>query len=653
MASDKCLTRMKRLQDDVEVIKLAFDGYTNCPFVNFNYDDFVLSFEHQTLKTRDVYNINVSEDYPNGSILAIESGDSGECEMNSLDVPLPVIIHTIAQKHSYTEFSVLLTGDQRVVSPVVKPVAVGNGDNSDDYEKEVEDKEEKGVEEEEDNNEDIQEDEEEDDDEEVDGAESGEYCDNGDSNVVMFTINPQFAADLERLEMLSIVQFQTIPLPEINEYLVIVSLSTEFLDEESAAAWNLKYREPVTMRLTLNLSKYMDEPRKNLDVIVAEGTSCTSCSVSVQFKNIMKTFLLKSSQLVTNDIIKKKFQSVVDCEQTQLPFSTENPGLENGFLVQFVKYADLRLRTLNEFCVVCDDRQVLSNMLKPTVCSSELCAFSFQTFGFMTNAADYIKSQREVFDLLITMARAARTSHRRELIFNTFPTIFDRIVFVLNPKFPDYVKVSKPFEILAGPQFHVSLEKKLHDRDPSIYLPLQWIITNNRSHITKLEPKRQLDFMITNHQYIMRTSSPAKEAAFAEARKKFGSTFAFYGSSMENWHSIFSNGLMNASGTEHQVKEAMYGDGIYLSPSASTSLNYSGLSENLDNQRLYCIALCEVIKSEDLVKEPYIWVVANPDHVMTRFFFVYKKSIEDLSAINTESEDIRKKIVLAYSHGRV
>jgi hypothetical protein len=44
--------------------------------------------------------------------------------------------------------------------------------------------------------------------------------------------------------------------------------------------------------------------------------------------------------------------------------------------------------------------------------------------------------------------------------------------------------------------------------------------------------------MHTPHQFLLLSSPPAKEAAFQEAKKKHGSTFAFHGSSIENWHSI-------------------------------------------------------------------------------------------------------------------
>ena len=46
---------------------------------------------------------------------------------------------------------------------------------------------------------------------------------------------------------------------------------------------------------------------------------------------------------------------------------------------------------------------------------------------------------------------------------------------------------------------------------------------------------------------------------------------------MENWHSILRNGLFVASGTKHQINGSAYGKGIYLSPSSSVCVSYSGL----------------------------------------------------------------------------
>lgn len=183
---------------------------------------------------------------------------------------------------------------------------------------------------------------------------------------------------------------------------------------------------------------------------------------------------------------------------------------------------------------------------------------------------------------------------------------------------------------------------------------MQWIIASNRSHIVKLPSERQLEFMHTPYQFLLMSSPPAKEEAFRAAKEKHGSTFCFHGSSIENWHSIIRQGLLNASGTKLQVNGAAYGKGIYLSPYISTSMGYSRMgygSQNvkkgqqnkgdkrfLQSLSLTCIAICEVITSPTLKKNSGIWVCPEPDHVCTRFFFVYEDGKVGDSGIDTQQE---------------
>jgi poly [ADP-ribose] polymerase 6/8 len=56
---------------------------------------------------------------------------------------------------------------------------------------------------------------------------------------------------------------------------------------------------------------------------------------------------------------------------------------DHGFLVLLMSYFLGRLPTLNNYCVICDQPHVFAvgNMLKPAVCSRELCCFSFQQLG--------------------------------------------------------------------------------------------------------------------------------------------------------------------------------------------------------------------------------------------------------------------------------
>ncbi|KAK2152830.1 hypothetical protein LSH36_316g01001 [Paralvinella palmiformis] len=306
-----------------------------------------------------------------------------------------------------------------------------------------------------------------------------------------------------------------------------------------------------------------------------------------------------------------------------------HPGLAEGFLLMIMQYVYQRLPTMNEFCVVCDEPHVFERggMLKPAVCARELCTFSFLSLGVMSDAADDIATEAEVVNLLIVMANAACQSQKRDVIFEPYPTVVNPLKskqLALYPEKKDFHKVKTILESFPSitDMLHLreaELKKEMDERDILAYPLLQWIITSNRSHIVKLPAEKQLGFMQTSHQFLLRSSPPAREAIFREAKTKFGSTFAFHGSPLENWHSILRQGLINASGTRYQRHGAAYGKGIYLSPQASVSFGYSGMNQPqvpnlkfyggnkatrarqghprsrhfLKNSNLICIALCE------------------------------------------------------------
>ncbi|KAK9952424.1 hypothetical protein ABG768_018264 [Culter alburnus] len=361
------------------------------------------------------------------------------------------------------------------------------------------------------------------------------------------------------------------------------------------------------------------------------------------------------------------------------------PTLEYGFLVQVMKYSEQRIPTLNDYCVVCDEQHVFQNgsMLKPAVCTRELCVFSFNTLGVMSGAAEDVATGAEVVDLLVAMCRAALESTRKSIIFDPYPSVVDPHdpkSLAFNPKKRSYERLQRALdsitsirEITQGP--YVEIKKQMDKMDPLAHPLLQWIISSNRSHIVKLPSSRQLKFMHTSHQFLLLSSPPAKEARFRTARKLHGSTFAFHGSHIENWHSILRNGLVNASYTKLQLHGAAYGKGIYLSPISSISFGYSGMGKGqhhmptkeelvqhynrvntvlqcrpvqsrfLQSRNLNCVALCEVITSKDLQKHGNIWVCPISDHVCTRFFFVYEDGQVGDANINTQDVRIQKEIL--------
>ncbi|XP_012994336.1 protein mono-ADP-ribosyltransferase PARP6 isoform X2 [Esox lucius] len=396
-------------------------------------------------------------------------------------------------------------------------------------------------------------------------------------------------------------------------------------------------------------------------------------------KRVAVSAVRSPAHITTKQLIELLFSSeaLVHCKSV--------PTLQHGFLVQVMKYAEQRIPTLNEYCVVCDERHVFQNgyMLKSTVCGRELCVFSFYTLGVMADASEEVATGAEVVDLLVAMCRAAVESSRNTVILEPYPSVVDP----LNPKSLAFSPERKSFDRLLkaldsvmmirqmtqGP--YSSIKKQMDTVDPLAHPLLRWIISSNRSHIVKLPLNRQLRFMHTPHQFLLISSPPAKEARFRAARKLYGSTFAFHGSHIENWHSIMRNGLVNASCTKLQLHGAAYGKGIYLSPVSSISFGYSGMGRgqhdiptrqelvNLNNhintlkqeqpgrsrflqsRNLNCIAICEVITSKDLQKHRDVWVCPMSDHVCTRFFFVYENGQVGDANVNTQDIRIEKEII--------
>ncbi|MGH0119956.1 UNVERIFIED_CONTAM: hypothetical protein FKN15_060513 [Acipenser sinensis] len=231
---------------------------------------------------------------------------------------------------------------------------------------------------------------------------------------------------------------------------------------------------------------------------------------------------------------------------------------------EIMKYAEQRIPTLNEYCVVCDEQHVFQNgsMLKPAVCTRELCVFSFYTLGVMSGAAEEVATGAEVVDLLVAMCRAALESPRKSIIFEPYPSVVDPNdpkTLAFNPKKKNYERLQKALDSVMSIRemtqgSYLEIKKQMDKLDPLAHPLLQWIISSNRSHIVKLPLSRQLKFMHTSHQFLLLSSPPAKEARFRTAKKLYGSTFAFHGSHIENWHSILRNGLVNASYTKLQCE---------------------------------------------------------------------------------------------------
>uniref|UniRef100_A0A673K4D9 Poly [ADP-ribose] polymerase 6-like n=1 Tax=Sinocyclocheilus rhinocerous TaxID=307959 RepID=A0A673K4D9_9TELE len=368
----------------------------------------------------------------------------------------------------------------------------------------------------------------------------------------------------------------------IDDVDIDLHINVSFLDEEVASAWKVTRTEPIILRLRFSLSQYLDGPGECSSQLVKMVSALGfSLKGKRSFLMITKQILMTSPRILsTNEFLNaqqrkrhswfkaggtiKKFRAglsifspitnvavpgsrstmhITTRQLIQLFFSSQAlihcksiPTLEYGFLVQVMKYSEQRIPTLKDYCVVCDEQHVFQNgsMLKPAVCTRELCVFSFNTLGVMSGAAEDVATGAEVVDLLVAMCRAALESARKSIIFDPYPSVVDPHdpkSLAFNPKKKSYERLQRALdgitsirEITQGPYFEIT--KQMDKLDPLAHPLLQWIISSNRSHIVKL-PSSRLKFMHTSHQFLLLSSPPAKEARFHTARKLHGSTFAF------------------------------------------------------------------------------------------------------------------------------
>uniref|UniRef100_A0A665TWQ8 Poly (ADP-ribose) polymerase family, member 6b n=1 Tax=Echeneis naucrates TaxID=173247 RepID=A0A665TWQ8_ECHNA len=373
--------------------------------------------------------------------------------------------------------------------------------------------------------------------------------------------HPQLEADIQAIRTLySSSAVSVSEYGSIDDVDVDLNINPNFMDEDVAKAWKINPSEPVVIRLHFSHSQYLDGPAPSVEVF--QPSNKDNSSFGKQLQNILTLFISREWRHLTNErvVIQQKnrnswfrpsgtIKKVRARFRIWLPLSKSNelqeqtmrgriilpamklsrfshhttsytlknspgelftytPGGKWCFKrsafhsrTQIMRYAEQRMPTLNEYCVVCDERHVFqsSPMLKPAVCTRELCVFSFHTLGVMSGATEEVATGAEVIDLLVAMCRAALQSSRKSIIFEPYPSVVDPHnpkALAFSPKRKSYERLEKALDSILlirrmaqGP--HSEIKKQMDKIDPLAYPLLQWILASNRSHIVKLPLNRR------------------------------------------------------------------------------------------------------------------------------------------------------------------
>ena len=268
---------------------------------------------------------------------------------------------------------------------------------------------------------------------------------------------------------------------------------------------------------------------------------------------------------------------------------------------------------IHDHCCIC--RKKLTPGLKPCICDSNFCIFQFSQIGVGASILNEIS--RDVFaaDLLFSIFSAAIFSN----YFNPAPPLSD-----LN-KLKTIAHNLPSMLLLSRCENEQMLKKTIGDEDS--YEVLRWVLFSNRSHLITLKDNFKLNQFDTDFQFLSLISTPEAERTFKALKNKYGSTYLFHGSPAYNWHSIFRNGLKNASGTEMQRNGAALGPGIYFAKQSQTSFFYAPSAQNLYSKSLFgenikILALCEVANVPELKNHGWAFTLTREEACIVRFLFV-------------------------------
>ena len=428
--------------------------------------------------------------------------------------------------------------------------------------------------------------------------------------------------------------------------------------------------------------------------IAVQTLESNNCDMSKTIEQILQLNLAKlDTELIELKKTKEAEQLIYKKEELHLPKFLQSIGIysanqfinkswENeiknwNIIIQIVHYFEQSILETNEKCIICNnDLKVKS--LKPYICDETLCTTIMDMYGFSFSLLEELKKNKEISSILITLLFYAVKSNRIELCFPEnvssqdgrlkFCTINSEGIQEKNVYLLKSVVQLIPtieYMIVLSENKDTILQNELNKIHPLIYPLLKWTFISFRGHLRKLSFEDKLIKHKEGIQEFVLQSGPVDiNKQFEKLRNKYGSFWAWHGSSIANWHSILRNGLQVLSNTKYMTTGAVYGEGIYHSLDFSLSINYSigaytGSSldssmrpflweESIHNNVLF-IALCEIINvyndiyptKEDIkyVEGVNYYIVKKPELVATRILMVVP-NISEYTTLKINIADI-------------
>ncbi|CAF2979135.1 unnamed protein product, partial [Rotaria sp. Silwood2] len=292
--------------------------------------------------------------------------------------------------------------------------------------------------------------------------------------------------------------------------------------------------------------------------------------------------------LKSNEKIAKKFRLLklprAKSSDTKIHYGLDVkqlPELNYGYLVQFCKYFEYRMRNLNSLCVMCGKRTFDSSdkkASKPTICDDYECFSNAMDSKFRNDPLPPSIFSIEIADFLLLLVNAAIYSPRHALILDPYPKLinpYNTSTTLLDQDGNKEKNIEELKKIINGmmamgsiTQYEaakISLRSMIELKHPWGFSFFHWLMGTNRYHFSLIPENYRIKNVDTKYQYFIKHEDIVKHVNFKKLRAEKGSIFAFHGSPQENWHSILRSGLQIGKGG-YLINGAAYGAGIYVSP---------------------------------------------------------------------------------------
>lgn len=126
---------------------------------------------------------------------------------------------------------------------------------------------------------------------------------------------------------------------------------------------------------------------------------------------------------------------------------------------------------------------------------------------------------------------------------------------------------------------------------PCTLRDFRWLTPKNHGHtpLGLTSPLQEHDAVNADAFASLERKSPNYD--FEAMKAKHGVRVAYHGSSVENWHSICQNGLLNYSGTAFMKHGAAFGNGVYLAadPKVARGFALSSRTRTVPTQRWFSL----------------------------------------------------------------